>query len=255
MKILACQPNPQQSSLLSGQENALYRKIREIVSKILCDMWVTTLSHFSKVNISESDYSITHETYKKDYNAHATVAELKRTRQVSTSSLISYGESLEKKSKEKLQFVTGGLFPRTNIILPEKKEGTKLLAVPVVIQGLEDHIVTFVVDFAKNRIEFYDSKGLTIQDRGDAKLLAKNSNGEIVTLRMVAEEMKTKYGINTVVQNIEKHQYDCHNCGVYVSNYLTERVNETKMEDIVGKNLAQINQFRVEMIKALYPVS
>ena len=96
--------------------------------------------------------------------------------------------------------------------LPPLERG-KTIAIPVVLKGFRPHIVNFLVKQSEDgtkTLEFYDSKGLTISDRGGEK----TQGGQ--TLREIAEILKRQYGITQIRENTTKDQWDTFNCGVYV---------------------------------------
>ncbi len=184
--------------------SSLVRKIRDVVAKIFHDFWVTAFSYyFGKVNVQRNNQNLTPE-------AITACNQLQRTRTLTQTAIIEYGRVLEKDPK--IQLVQEGLFglnPPTNI--PDEK---RFLAIPFVLKGrFEDHIVAIYFDREKNILEYFDSKGLTIRDRNDSRLNA------------FIEKVLKKYGNDktTVIENTEKYQWDCHNCGAYVLSYFRLR--------------------------------
>ena len=128
----------------------------------------------------------------------------------------------------------------------------KLIAIPVVLKGrFRNHIVAVFVNRINNQIEFYDSKGLTSQDRKGESLLAT----EKLDLPKLLEELRQKYGATTIVENTHKHQYDVHNCGVFVCDYFRRRSQEQTPAQQIFDNPVRMfepnNGLRSEMIERL----
>lgn len=140
--------------------------------------------------------------------------------------------------------------------LPEVPEGKTQLAIPFVIKGkVCNHIVTAYIDHTDpdNRIlEFYDSKGLTVEDQRGAIL--KSRDGD-VTLGEFMDAMKEKYKPKTIKENPSKHKWDSHNCGVYVLDYIMHRAKGKTAEAIyqhpMSYQFAQLDM-RVAIVHILF---
>lgn len=95
--------------------------------------------------------------------------------------------------------------------------------IPIVLKGnspLESqHIVCIVVDPKTKKIEYFDSQGVT----------ADNKRIEDGLLMMdLLKNIKSMLGISrkgayAIIQNTKSHQMDCHNCGAFVGYYAQER--------------------------------
>ncbi len=214
---------------------SLLRRIRHVVLKVLCDMWVSAFSLFGKVT---TEYKREDAAFRGLKN---TFDRLSHTRCLGTSAVSAYGRYLERQNPQ-LQFVESKVGGDRD--LPNLQEQKTQIAIPVVLKGcLRDHIVSIFVDTVSNRIEYYDSKGLTIQDRNDPML------------NHVLLEVLEKYGNKetSVIENREKHQYDSHNCGVYVLDYFYRRTSEST-ESIFAKGRgprAANQELRARMIHQL----
>lgn len=112
-----------------------------------------------------------------------------------------------------------------------------LLALPVVVKGrFRDHVMIVVVDRENKHIEFYDSKGLTVNDRASERLTCYPSQ----TLKGLINKIWQKYAEEdwSFVENSSRHQSDGYNCGVYISHYLKQRVEGKSFEEIAAKGLS-----------------
>lgn len=181
-------------------DSSLLRKIRHIVCKVLIDFWVSVASYFMYV---ATDNQLDTPGIKQ----------LIQTRALQSAAVVEYGQYLESQNPA-LQFVTQQMF---GLVLPNLQPNKNDVAIPVILKGcVRDHIVMVFVDRRSNVLEYYDSKGLTIQDRNDPEL------------NEVLQQALEKYGdANTrLIENTEKHQYDSHNCGVYILDYVFRRKTE-----------------------------
>lgn len=116
--------------------------------------------------------------------------------------------------------------------LPARGNGIKQLMIPIVLEEFpKNHIVAAFVSFDEQdnaTIEYYDSKGLKIGDRGpDARLAYCDlSLGQV--LASIADTYCPNLSSEDILQNggrVRGDQRDCHNCGVYVCNYFEQRLN------------------------------
>lgn len=125
-----------------------------------------------------------------------------------------------------------------------------LVLFPVVLKGLVDHIVAVVYDKDKNRVELYDPKGLTSNDYSN-NIRSKDKINLAGVVRKVAET----YGDEntTIWENTTKHQYDSHNCGVYVSKYFQNRVEGKTVEQAAGQDYSykNVDSLRIELINLI----
>ncbi len=122
--------------------------------------------------------------------------------------------------------------------LPELPDLDKeLLAIPIVVKGaFRNHVLIVMIDKKNRLIEFYDSKGLTIQDRASDTLVnfPKRSIKELMT--KICDDYFTADW--SLLENQTRHQSDGYNCGVYVSDYLKRRSEGETFEDIVNNGLS-----------------
>jgi len=194
----------------------------------------------------------------KKTSQKATLQELYTFRQSSYVGAGAIGKLAEAINSDKqMQVDSNGIFRMCRIQYP-KVEGNKLIGIPVVLDGgffglAPDHIVTFVFDPKSQTLEYYDSKGLTIEERGDAKTIQGK------TLKEIADEMKAKYSADTLMQNSARHQRDIHNCGIYVSDYLLRRSQGESFDDIQKAPLTfaaangQRRQDLIDYVEAKFP--
>lgn len=243
---------------------SLQRKLRHALTKIFHDIWITLASMFSSVKLTTREARTAREACimhqeeleQIDPNLASIIKKIEGKRDIGPAAVTAYVEFLKTKVT---RFEMNGAF-----MLPamgqsfhfESKEelqnrGIHFLAVPVVVSGTaRDHIVTFFIDLNKNEIEFYDPKGLTILDRKGERLL---SNPEMDLLALY-KRLQSTYGTTKVIENTAKHQYDSHNCGVYVCDYYVRRLHRQTPAHIAetGEDYSTANNFlREKMIGAI----
>ncbi|MCH9610081.1 MAG: hypothetical protein S4CHLAM81_11460 [Chlamydiales bacterium] len=105
------------------------------------------------------------------------------------------------------------IYPAMNTNYPEC--GRNLIFVDLVLKGVIDHIVTLKIDRDAGEIHYYDSKGLTLNDRAGAVVRDWKK-----PLPQVVEELAQEYKRDksfTIIENTRCEQFDCHSCGVMVS--------------------------------------
>ncbi len=128
-----------------------------------------------------------------------------------------------------------------------------LLAIPIVVKGtLRDHVMMAMVDKKNQSIEFYDPKGLSVQDRASDRL----TNYPEHSLPELMQEICDSYGKEgwTITENTIRHQGDGYNCGVYVSNFLKRRSEGESFANIVQNGLSfqqASDSTRQEMIEGI----
>jgi hypothetical protein len=117
--------------------------------------------------------------------------------------------------------------------LPNILDENKLLFFPIIVKGFFiDHVLTIVVDPKNKRIEFYDSKGLTIMDRQYDLLFNFPDN----TLLDLWKEIVNKYakdGNWSVIENTHQQQKDLYNCGVFSVKFMIDRHEGISFENLV----------------------
>lgn len=200
------------------QEERLLTSIVELVLKILCNFWRTSLSHFSQIPIEErSDL---------EGNVWPALCQLSWKRNVDPAPVQEYVTHC---LKDKVDLVPNFIFKISTSDLPDKKKLDKpFIFIPVELEGrVRNHIVALVFDKVANRIEFYDPKGFTIKERSNWVHCDDH-----LKLIDVFQRVALEYGNRktTLWENTRKHQYDSHNCGIYVLDYIERRTEEEKPE-------------------------
>ena len=178
---------------------------------------------------------------------------LRVTRMLGSSAIQEYGEYLESEyntiSIDKRFCLP---MPKSNdlqALLPKREDIKKdLQAFPVQIGK---HIVCVMVNFTNQQIEYYDPQGLSVLDRADSRMASLP-----FTLKDFVDAVIEKYGFEhkKVLENTTIHQRDCHNCGVYVLDFIERRAKGYTFEKIIanGKNFSEVNQkLRAQMIHNL----
>ncbi len=141
--------------------------------------------------------------------------------------------------------------------LPEFREGKTLLAIPFIIQrkicGIipSAHIVTAVIDRSdpdNTKLDFFDSKGFNVNDLWFETILSKNETPQ--TLGLFMDMIKTKYQPKVIEENTTKHQWDSHNCGVHVLNYISKRAAQEDTTPLSYEDAQQ--KYRLSIINNLY---
>jgi hypothetical protein len=133
---------------------------------------------------------------------------------------------------------------------------TNLIAIPIILKGFfRNHIVTIFIDKTSHQIEFYDPKGLTIQDQSSRNLVFCSENLQTLENHVIAiwKNFATD-STWTFKESSRRHQSDSFNCGVYVSNFITRRLKGESFEEIQQNGLSfrgACTTFREEMIRTL----
>lgn len=124
------------------------------------------------------------------------------------------------------------------------------LVIPVTFSGEgvweRNHIAVILIK--DNCVEYYDGKGIVSAN----KELAKGS-GSLRDVLEFCKEHFTKEG--HIKENPYPHQYDAHNCGVFVCRHLHDRlINKTMMGTMQPKvpTLSEVEDFRKEVIQRAY---
>ncbi len=136
--------------------------------------------------------------------------------------------------------------------LSETESQTNLIAIPIILKGFfRNHIVTIFVDKISHQIEFYDPKGLTVQDQARRGLLFPSE--KLQTLKDHVTAIWQNFATDsswTFKENTACHQSDSFNCGVYVSNFITRRLKGESFETIRQHGLSfhdACSSFREEL--------
>ncbi|CRX39417.1 hypothetical protein [Estrella lausannensis] len=125
------------------------------------------------------------------------------------------------------------------------------VVIPVVFTGEgvweRNHIAVILIK--DNCVEYYDAKGIVSEN----KPLAKGSG----TLRDVLEFCRDKFTKGGFIrENPYPHQYDAHNCGVFVCRHLHDRLIKNSAMGTMkteAPSLSEVEDFRQEVIKTAYP--
>jgi hypothetical protein len=123
--------------------------------------------------------------------------------------------------------------------------------IPIVFEGAGmwevNHIAVILIK--DSIIEYYDAKGITSEN----KILADKEH----TLRDVLLYCKETFGAETIAENPYPHQFDVHNCGVFVCHHLYDRLVENTPPGTLIVSpplLSDIESFRQKVIEIAYPV-
>ncbi len=199
---------------------SLYRKIRDIACKIFFDFWVSTFSYFTKVQ----------EPRHEDPQA---VQQLCRQRALTASVLVEYAQEWPRTSSLVQDYLHPDE-PVSELNLPEEIRAKTHICIPIVLKGLfRNHIVAIQVNTRAHTVEYYDSKGLTILDRNDDRL------------NTIIRHVMNQFANYRLTENTDKHQYDSHNCGVYVMNFFRRKIDNNPSQPTSSANM------RVTMITEL----
>lgn len=225
--------------------------ITELFYKIVPGLW-RALKSFGSVTVSEDVKKKIENPPKEDSILPAAYKQLQQKSTLGISTVIKYTEYLHHQHSDRCLFFTDFLFPKDTVpALPERGE-KDLVFIPVVLHKWpREHIVAVVYDAKKNRVEFYDPKGLTSEDHSE--YLSRGKNLRLSDfLKMVAQRYGNKE--TTLWENTEKHQKDYHNCGVYILDYFERRLQAQTPEHIAanGRSFSEVNNgLRAEMLRKL----
>ena len=188
--------------------------------------------------VSESMSTIQNEDYE-----HGAIAQLQANKPLGDRSVQTYCQTLVQQYNAKgnypnqVQTIDAFLMLTGSRTFPPNWQTTLIdsdkLLIPIVLKGtFRDHIVAVLYDRRANTLEYYDPKGLTIEDRSSA-YLANKTGGRLMLSKAIAEIL-LQYGNNRtqIKENTAKHQWDSHNCGVYVGDYFARRLAGESFDDI-----------------------
>ncbi len=232
-------------------ESSLLRPLANKVMTVFCGFWRSLASYFGKIEIQNVSISST-KTENYPYLSKG-ISQLCNTWAVGPEAVQTFCEILQAKHQDKIQLVPNFMYQYMSPQLPQS-EGKPLILVPVVMKGFPiDHIVAVVYDRLNNRVELFDSKGLTSRDSTDP---VRSAAKEEIHLEDVLRLVVDTYGDenSTIIENSTQHQYDIHNCGIYVMDYFERRVVGQSHEAIVASPLTYkcANQDRrVQIIRTL----
>ena len=126
------------------------------------------------------------------------------------------------------------------------------LAIPLILPSLslleEKHIVMIFIDKDTNSLEYFDSKGITSENR---YLKAKNKMSDV--LSSLKKVFPNKNDI-IIQENASVLQMDCHNCGAYITWFAARRLQDNAT-NIIKKGISsnEIRVFRKGMKAGILP--
>jgi hypothetical protein len=227
------------------QETSVWRRITEFVAMLLCNFWRSAGSYLSgEIQLASGvENQIKTRCSQDCTDTSRAIRELRYPRPVGPTTLQIVCEKFQQQNPEQVQLVSNFMFNALQPVLPSSEQKDWVL-VPVVLKGVVDHIVAVLYNRRSNCVEVFDSKGLVSNDYpNDVRC-----NQEGVKLADVVRKVAHTYGdVNTtVIENTAKHQWDGHNCGIYVLDYYERRLKGDSHETIVANPLsyAQANQTR-----------
>jgi hypothetical protein len=141
---------------------------------------------------------------------------------------------------ERTRGVTFDHMPHLRPHLPPNPEipSERFLSIPTIVKGvLGNHITHILVDKKIETIEFFDSKGLTLNH--PSNLRAKE----------MVQTLQEKLPKFTIFEHTQQRQFDGHNCGVFVIWHLRQRLNGLSPKDIPGA--VDIEAFRLSLAEEL----
>ncbi|MCH9626561.1 MAG: hypothetical protein S4CHLAM2_01830 [Chlamydiales bacterium] len=205
------------------------RCITECVLRLLCNFWRSAASYFQKISL-DSD---TKSTVSARQGAEPILKELTHKRTVGPSTINDYTTTC----LPAVQIETNFMMMHGNLNLPDPDQKKDLLFFPTVVRsGVRDHIVAIVYDKKNNRVELYDPKGLVALDRMD---YVRNQTEGLMLINVI-QRIVHKYGDEntTIWENTTRHQYDSHNCGIYVLDYVQRRSEGRDPAEIATSGLS-----------------
>lgn len=160
----------------------------------------------------------------------------------------------------RFRFIESFLFPSQQVnekavqaAIHEAKTEHHYLAIPLVIRRPAlDHVVIIAFDFMHGEMEFYDPKGVCVNDQPDISVLA----GDNARLKQIFTRLWQLEGsCMPVFENSACHQVDMHNCAIYALEYLQRRMQNMPAREICRGtvNLHQANQLsRSQLIEIIW---
>jgi hypothetical protein len=235
-------------------ESSLFRLIAFIWGKF-CDAIATKLSSTPKDLRDDRYLSL---QYKLD-NIHCTLLyELARHKEVGGCLFQHYQakfQLLEVKPELIVKDIKHDL--ATLSIRPPDELGDHMIgnrvAIPVTVKNLvgEDHVVLFVIDHQSKQIDYFDSQGLSVMDRGSSLVVGESE----MTLAHVANYIRSQCKGYRIRENLTKFQHDSVNCGIIIGK-ITEIYSNfiaTQPWEEVQRELSHFNpdDYRDALIREL----
>jgi hypothetical protein len=210
---------------------SLSRKLFTLILGVR-DLWNT----YIRSNISFPIEKINWSSIAIVKNVPASVKNLATEKFQGSSLILAYKEVLEDGGRLEINsnFVTSNHnFSKETIKEEIKKSFTSskssIIGIPVVLKGplfFADHIVTLVVNKDSNEIEFYDSKGLSLTDRGNSRIISSSDMQLLEFVEIIQEVFFENKPRPSIIEHLNRDQTDHHNCGIYVVNFLERKKEE-----------------------------
>lgn len=117
-----------------------------------------------------------------------------------------------------------------------------------------NHIVTLIIDPIKKTIEYFDPQGVSAENKKFKKEDTMMNLIQEIRNEIIREAKLSDLKELTFIENLDIHQSDIHNCGVFVAYYAKKRF----LEGLEAKNIMQntissreIKEIRKEMKVAI----
>lgn len=258
-------------------DSSLLRKIKEVFFKIVCNGWRSLASSFYTIPINKETESKLEALCKEGkINPRAPAQLLKKGCIGSESMQAVWDQVLAPEYRKKAEFIPLS-YDDTGLILPDVDINKRYLLLPIVVKGrFRNHVIAVFFDRVLNRIEFYDPKGLTSQDRASEHVVCRKKQEPIlrdvedideftefdsletegspvyeeeaglsITLSEVLMQIVEKYGDSetSIWENTYKNQRDSHNCGMFTIDFFERRLAGEWPEVIVknGRHFSEVN--------------
>jgi hypothetical protein len=210
------------------------------LTTILADIWLSLAAIFYRnIPIEKAKISVLSST------TSAAIERLSNHQRLSNYNLSEVKKIVEKKHPEfKVYLEYVAPTSATSLDAIRMEEDTKI-AIPFVLTGFDDHIVTALYDNKTKTLEFFNSSGLTVNDTPDRLVLMQG-----LGLRAFMDQLKDRFHPERVIENTTKAQYDTYNCGLYVSDFILRRADGEDFQHISDHPLSafETTTKRTEMI-------
>lgn len=226
--------------------NIFRNLIRPFFSFVFVSFWASLFSDINaifpwgKVSLTPKQKESLKDPKIIDATRAAVIKKIKNKKALGSDVFIEYKKYLENTYKGlyvDLQYVPE--FERIKLQSEEenlkrdaflKSLNKKFLAIPFIIKKQnclsKDHIALILVDYESGTIEYYDSKGLIDTDRKNQKLKLLPDDKKNIKIPDFLNDKIKELGLKgfTLIKHTYQNQYDRHNCGVFVLNYIEKRV-------------------------------
>lgn len=133
------------------------------------------------------------------------------------------------------------------------------LAIPVVLQGYIQHMVTIFIE--KNAtgsvtIDYYDPRGYSVKDVSASPMITVFDDGAIEVnietfITRIYEGIKTNS--ISMQEHLTMHQSDYHSCGVFALHYMIQRFEGKSHAEIVMNENCDLREKRKKVIVYILP--